>query len=206
VAVAGDPDYFYVLPSSGSGVNDGIVAVLATKLSSLGLSNPQILSETNLHRLKVKVYGNNATFPANTTISFYMLQAIGRNLTPAEAAGIAADFLNPDVPSMTTGQFQGFNLGQGLYQFAAAGNRVTFTPTFSGSVQERWLEIYEVNEYTAGQLPTVTLNGVQLRPGIDFISTVDTATDVAYVKLMKPLVPGSPGTGQLGSGPITISG
>ena len=206
VAVPGDPDYFYVLPSAGSGVQDGIVAVLATKLSSLGLSNPQILSETNLHRLKVKVYGNDAAFPANTTISFYVLQAIGRNLTPAEAAGIAADFLNPDVPSMTTGEFQGFGLGQGLYQFAAADNQVTFTPTFSGSVQERWLEIYEVNGYTAAQLPTVTLNGVQLRPGVDFISMVDTATGVAYVKLMKPLVPGSPGTGQLRSGPITISG
>jgi hypothetical protein len=107
---------------------------------------------------------------------------------------------------MTTGQFQGFNLGQGLYQFAATGNQVTFTPTFSGAVQERWLDIYEVNGYTAGQLPTVTLNGVQLRAGVDFISMVDTATNVAYVKLMKPLVPGSPGTGQLEAGPITISG
>jgi hypothetical protein len=51
----------------------------------------------------------------------------------------------------------------------------------------------------------VTLNGVQLRAGVDFISMVDTATNVAYVKLMKPLVPGSPGTSQLEAGPITIS-
>jgi PKD repeat protein len=205
-AVPGDPDYFYVLPTSGSGTQDGMMAVLATKLTSLGLSNPEILSETNLHRLKVKVYGSKGSFPANTTISFYMLQAIDRNLSAQEAAAIAADFLNPDTPSMTTGVFQGFNLAQGLYQFAAADNQVTFTPTFSAAVQERWLAIYEVNGYTADQLPTVTLGGVPLRPGIDFVATVDTATDVAYVKLMEPLVPGSPGTGQLESGQITISG
>jgi hypothetical protein len=206
VAAPGDPDYFYVLPASGSGVSDGIVAVLASKLSALGLSNPEIISETNAHRLKVVVYGNNATFPGDTTESFYMLQAIGRNLTPPEAASIAADFLNPDVPSMTIGEFHGFDLTQGLYQFSAVANRVTFTPTFSGSVQERWLDIYEVSGYTAGHLPTVMLNGVALTAGVDFVSMVDTATGVAYVKLMKPLVPGSPGPGQLASGSITISG
>jgi len=55
--VSGDPDYFYIVPSSGSGVNDGVVAVLATKLSALGLLNPQILGEANSHRVKVLVRG-----------------------------------------------------------------------------------------------------------------------------------------------------
>jgi hypothetical protein len=44
-----------------------------------------------------------------------------------------------------------------------------------------------------------------LTVGTQYIAAVDTTDHVAYVKLMEPLVPGAPGTGQLQSGPITIS-
>jgi len=205
-ATPGDPDYFYIVPSAGSGVSDGIVAVLATKLSTSGVLNPQIQDGLNSHRVKVTVFGDDQVFPANTTITFYLLQAITRNLTAAEAASIAADYLNPDTPVMTTGTFAGFSLNEGLYSFAASGNQVTFAPSFSSTVTERWLDIYKVTGYTVSAPPTVSVNGLPLTPGAQYVTAVDTANHVAYVKLLQPLVPGAAGSGQIQSGPITISG
>ncbi len=198
------PDYFYLLPSAGSGVSDGVLAVPATKLASLGLLNIQLLGEADSHRMKVVVYGNNSVFPAATTVSFYVLQAIARNLTAGEVQSIAADYLNPDSPSMGVGAFTGFNYNEGLYSFSASNNLVTFTPGFSSTAQERWLDIYKVTNYTAPNLSGVTLNGTVLTPGVDYVFYVDQANHVAYVKLLKPLVPGSPAAGQLRAGPITI--
>jgi hypothetical protein len=203
-ATAGDPDYFYITPASGSGVSDGVLAVPATKLSALGLVNVQLLGESNSHRVKVLVYGNNAVFPAGTTTTFYVLQAISRNLTAGEVQSIAADYLNPDTPSMGVGASNGFSYDEGLYSFTASNNIVTFNPGFSSTVQERWLDIYKVTNYTASNLPGVTLNGTLLTPGVDYVSYVDQGAHVAYVKLLKPLVPGTPAAGQLRAGPITI--
>lgn len=210
-ATPGAPDYFYIDPASGSGVSDGVAAALATNLSSLGLANLQIEALVNGNRLKIGVFGDNSvagqdySFPAGTTITFYLLQTISRNLTSAQAESIAADYLNPDAPTMTTGSFDGFSEGQGLYTFTGSGNTVTFTPTFSSTVQERWLDVYAVDGYTSTSLPTVSIGGVTLTEGTQYIAAVDTTDHVAYVKLMEPLVPGAPGTGQLQSGPITIS-
>jgi hypothetical protein len=206
LATPASPDYFYILPATSSAVKEGVVAAVATKLSTLGLLNVQVVGETNIHRVKVVVYGNNSTFPANTTKTFYVLQAISRNLSAGQAATIAADYLNPDAPNMGLGTFGGFSYDEGLYTFTANGNVTTFTPTFSSSVQERWLDIYKVTGFTSTASPSVTLNGVPLTSGIDFVSYVDPAGQVAYVKLMKPLVPGAPAAGQLQSGPITIGG
>jgi hypothetical protein len=205
-ATPGNPDYFYVVPAAASAVKDGVVAVAATKLSTLGLLNIQVLGAANSHRIKVLVYGNNSVFPANTTKTFFVLQAIARNLNAAQAQSIAADYLNADAPSIGMGTFAGFSYEDGSYTFAANGNVTTFTPTFSSNVQERWLGIYRVTGYTSGASPSVTLNGVPLTSGIDYLSYVDTGAQVAYVKLMKPLVPGTATAGQLQSGPITIGG
>jgi hypothetical protein len=201
----GNPDYFYITPAAGSGVSDGILAVPATKLTSLGLLNIQLLGESNSHRVKVLIYGNNSLFPAATTLTFYVLQAISRNLTAAQARSIAADYLNPDSPAMGVGASNGFSYEEGLYSFTASSNVVTFTPGFTSTVQQRWLDIYKVTNYTAANLSGVTLNGVALTPGVDYVSYVDQANRVAYVKLLKPLVPGVPAAGQLRAGPITIS-
>jgi len=137
-------------------------------------------------------------------MSFYVLQAISRNLTGAQAQSIAADYLNPDPPSMGVGTFNGFNYSEGLYSFTASNNVVTFTPSFSQVVRERWLDVYKATNYTGPSLPGVTINGVLLTPGVDYVSYVDQANAVAYVKLLKPLVPGAPAAGELQSGPITI--
>jgi len=210
-ATPGSPDYFYIVPSSGSGVSDGVAAVLATQLSTLSLGNLQIQTMVNGNRLKVGVFGDNAvagadySFPAGTTITFYLLQAISRNLTAAQAESIAADYLNPDSPSMTTGAFDGFNREQGLYTFTASANTVTFTPTFSSTVPERWLDIYAIDGYTSSSMPAVSIGGVALTLGVQYLAAVDTVDHVAYVKLMEPLVPGTPGAGQIQSGSITIS-
>jgi hypothetical protein len=206
LATAANPDYFYILPAASSSVKEGVVAAVATKLSTLGLLNVQVIGESNSHRVKVVVYGNNPTFPANTTKTFYVLQAITRNLTAGQAETIAADYLSPDAPSMGLGTFGGFSYDEGLYTFTANNNVTTFTPTFSSTVQERWLDIYKVTGYTSTANPSVTLNDAPLASGIDYVSYVDTANQVAYVKLLKPLVPGSPASGQLQSGPITIGG
>jgi PKD repeat protein len=209
-ATPGAPNYFYLDPASGSGVSDGISAALATNLSSLGLANLQIEALVNGNRLKIGVFGDNSvagqdySFPAGTTITFYLLQTVTRNLTSAQAESIAADYLNPDTPTMTTGRFDGFSEEQGLYTFTGSGNTVTFTPTFSSTVQERWLDVYAVDGYTSTSLPTVSIGGVTLTEGTQYIAAVDTTDHVAYVKLMEPLVPGTPGTGQIQSGPITI--
>jgi PKD repeat protein len=200
----GNPDYFYVVPAAGSGVSDGILAVPATKLASLGLLNVQVLGEADSHRMKVVVYGNNGVFPSATTESFYVLQAISRNLTAGEAQSVAADYLNPDSPAMSVGASNGFSYNEGLYSFTASSNLVTFTPGFSSTVQERWLDIYKVTNYSASNLPGVTLNGAALAPGVEYVSYVDQVNHVAYVKLLKPLVPGAPAAGQLRAGPITI--
>jgi len=210
-ATPGSPDYFYIVPSSGSGVSDGVADVLATQLSTLSLGNLQIQTMVNGNRLKVGVFGDNAvagadySFPAGTTITFYLLQAISRNLTAAQAESIAADYLNPDSPSMTTGAFDGFNREQGLYTFTASANTVTFTPTFSSTVPERWLDIYAIDGYTSSSMPAVSIGGVALTLGVQYLAAVDTVDHVAYVKLMEPLVPGTPGAGQIQSGSITIS-
>jgi PKD repeat protein len=209
-ATPGAPNYFYLDPASGSGVSDGISAALATNLSSLGLANLQLEALVNGNRLKIGVFGDNSvagqdySFPAGTTITFYLLQTVTRNLTSAQAESIAADYLNPDTPTMTTGSFDGFSEEQGLYTFTGSGNTVTFTPTFSSTVQERWLDVYAVDGYTSTSLPTVSIGGVTLTEGTQYIAAVDTTNHVAYVKLMEPLVPGTPGTGQIQSGPITI--
>jgi PKD repeat protein len=209
-ATAGAPNYFYLDPASGSGVSDGISAALATNLSSLGLANLQIEALVNGNRLKIGVFGDNSvagqdySFPAGTTITFYLLQTVTRNLTSAQAESIAADYLNPDTPTMTTGSFDGFSDEQGLYTFTGSGNTVTFTPTFSSTVQERWLDVYAVDGYTSTSLPTVSIGGITLTEGTQYIAAVDTTNHVAYVKLMEPLVPGTPRAGQIQSGPITI--
>lgn len=209
-ATPGAPNYFYLDPASGSGVSDGISAALATNLSSLGLANLQIEALVNGNRLKIGVFGDNSvagqdySFPAGTTITFYLLQTISRNLTSTQAESIAADYLNPDTPTMTTGSFDGFSEEQGLYTFTGSGNIVTFTPTFSSTVPERWLDVYAVDGYSSTSLPTVSIGGVTLTEGTQYIAAVDTTNHVAYVKLMEPLVPGTPGSGQLKSGPITI--
>jgi PKD repeat protein len=210
-ATPGAPDYFYITPASGSGLSDGISAALATNLSTLGLANLQVQAMVNGNRLKIGVFGDNSTagqdysFPAGTTITFYLLQTITRNLTSAQAESIAADYLNPDSPTMTTGSFDGFSEEQGLYTFTGSSNTVTFTPTFSTTVQERWLDIYAVDGYTSTSLPTVSIGGTALTAGTQYVAAVDTTDHVAYVKLLEPLVPGTPGTGQLKSGAITIS-
>ncbi len=210
-ATPGSPNYFYIIPAAGSGVSDGVAAVLATKLSTLSLANLQIQTLVNGNRLKVGVFGDNAvagqdySFPGGTTITFYLLQAISRNLTSAQAESIAADYLNPDSPTMTTGSFGGFSADQGLYTFTASGGAVTFVPTFSSTVQERWLDIYAVDGYTSSSMPSVSIGGSALTLGVQYLAAVDTSDHVAYVKLMEPLVPGSPGAGQLQAGPITIS-
>ena len=202
-ATPGSPNYFYIIPAAGSGVSDGVAAVLATKLSTLSLANLQIQTLVNGNRLKVGVFGDNAvagqdySFPGGTTITFYLLQAISRNLTSAQAESIAADYLNPDSPTMTTGSFGGFSADQGLYTFTASGGAVTFVPTFSSTVQERWLDIYAVDGYTSSSMPSVSIGGSALTLGVQYLAAVDTSDHVAYVKLMEPLVPGSPGAGQL---------
>jgi len=61
-----------------------------------------------------------------------------------------------------------------------------------------------VDGYSSTSLPTVSIGGVTLTEGTQYIAAVDTTNHVAYVKLMEPLVPGTPGSGQLKSGPITI--
>jgi len=61
-----------------------------------------------------------------------------------------------------------------------------------------------VTNYSASNLPGVTLNGAALAPGVEYVSYVDQVNHVAYVKLLKPLVPGAPAAGQLRAGPITI--
>jgi PKD repeat protein len=209
-ATPGAPDYFYIDPASGSGVSDGVSAALATNLASLGLANLQVEALVNGNRLKIGVFGDNSTagqdysFPAGGTVTFYLLQTITRNLTSAQAESIAADYLNPDSPTMTTGSFDGFSEEQGLYTFTGSANTVTFTPTFSSTVQERWLDIYAVDGYTSTSLPTVSIGGTALTEGTQYVAAVDTTDHVAYVKLLEPLVPGTPATGQLQSGPITI--
>lgn len=137
-------------------------------------------------------------------MTFYLLQAISRNLTAAEAESIASDYLNPDTPAMAAGSFTGYSRDEAIYNFTASQNVVTFTPTFSATVQERWLDVYRVSGYTESTLPGVTLNGTLLTPGVDYVSYVDASNQVAYVKLLKPLVPGTPTAGELHAGPITI--
>jgi len=46
-----------------------------------------------------------------------------------------------------------------------------------------------VDGYSSTSLPTVSIGGVTLTEGTQYIAAVDTTNHVAYIKLMEPLVP-----------------
>jgi PKD repeat protein len=204
---SGEPDYYYINPAAGSATQLGLLAVRKTSLTGLGLTNPKFLYMQNNHRLKIKTQGNLAAFPASTTFTFYLIQVLRRNLTASDGASIAADYLHPDSPAMISGSFSGFSYDEGAYQFTSAnGFTLQFSPALVAPVTTRWIDVYKIAGWN-GSLPIrVTVGSTALQPGVDYISLIDPASHVAYVKLMKPLVASPGGANQLAIGTVTISG
>ena len=138
-------------------------------------------------------------------LTFYALQVLRRGLTAAEADSIAADYLNPAAPAMASGTSQGFSYDQGAYQLTSTtGTSVGFTLPL-GPGGRRWLDVFAVSGWRGSAVPSVAVGGVPLTAGIDYVTTVDTSSDVAYVKLMRPLVAQAAGPTELTNGQIDIS-
>jgi hypothetical protein len=199
-----NPDFVYILPNAGSGITTGVIAVQKTSLAALGATSIQIQYLQNSNRLKLKVQGNLSSFPANTTFTLYYLQVLRKNLTSTESQSIASDYLNPDSPVMSTGTFNSFSYDEGLYQMTASNNKVQFTPTITGNVNQRWINIYKIANFTNVAISSISIGGSTLTVGTDYITYVDTVNQVAYVKLMHSLVQNGAMGNQLNNGLITI--
>jgi hypothetical protein len=202
---AGDPDYFFIVPNAGSGVNLGIEAVRKSGLQSAGAANLKFAYQQNTHRLKIDQRGDLSAIPANTTLIFYALQIIARNLTPTQAKSIASDYIAPDSPTVSGGSFTGFSYDDGAYHFQSTnGSTLQFTMAMNAIDSSRWLTEFVVNNWTAATAPSVKVGGVSLVAGSDYVSTVDPTTRTAYVKLLKHLASASaPNT--ITNGTISLS-
>jgi hypothetical protein len=108
---------------------------------------------------------------------------------------------------MISGSFSGFSYDEGAYQFTSAnGFTLQFSPALVAPVTTRWIDVYKIAGWN-GSLPIrVTVGSTALQPGVDYISLIEPASHVAYVKLMKPLVASPGGANQLAIGTVTISG
>jgi hypothetical protein len=200
-----DPDYVYITPLSGSGITTGVVSVRKVTVGqALGATSPQLGFQQNSNRLKVGISASVSSIPANSTSVFYNLQVLRRNLTSSDAVSIAADYLNPDSPVMNVGVFNGFSYDDGMYQMTAANNQVQFTPTITGNVTERWINIYKVVNFTNQAITSIQIGGVTLTAGVDYLSFIDTTNQVSYIKIMRPIVPNGATGNQLNNGLITI--
>lgn len=201
---AGDPDYYYITPAAGSAVKLGVAAVRKTGLSVSGGSNLRFGYLQNSHRLKVFTGADLTTFPAGVTMTFYALQVLSRNLS-VSSAGIAADYLNPDNPAMQSGTFNSFSYDDGAYHFTTAtGSSLLMTMNLTPTVSERWLTAFRVANWTGTIAPGVSIDGLALTAGVDYVSSVDTAGHTAHVKLLKPLAGSSLVAGTLKNGQIGI--
>ncbi len=200
-----NPDYVYITPKNASGISTGVETVIKTKLTSNGGSSNVVDYDQNTSRLKVYEYATIANFSALTTKTFYYLQVLDKNLTSGDAISIAADYLNPDTSGiMTTGSMSSFSYDEAAYQMTASGNEVLFTPTITGNVTERWINIYKIANYTSLVDPTVKIGSTSLTKNTDYLTYVDTGNQIAYVKLMKPLVASGASASQFNNGAIDI--
>jgi hypothetical protein len=194
-----------ITPAAGSRTAIGLLGVRKTTMASLGLTGVQIQYLQNSHRLKIKVQGDRASVPGGAVLTLYSLQALRRGLTAAEADSIAADYLGPAAPAMASGTAQGFSYDEGAYRLSSAtGTDVSFSLAL-GQGGRRWLDVFGVSGWHGSTSPAVSVGGVPLVAGTDYVTTVDTANGVAYVKLMRPLVAQASGPGELTNGQIVIA-
>ena len=187
-----NPDYVYITPTSASGLKDSVIGVRKTGLVEaigVGFTLAQIEYLVDSNRLKFKLQGTYATFPGSTTYTLYFIQAYRRNLAAGEAASLAADLLNPDTSgAFSVGTFSSYSYDEGRYVVGAAANQVEVTHTFPTNVTVRWHLAYHLTGYTAATVPVVTLAGVRLVQGTDYVGYVDTINQVAYVQFLFDLV------------------
>lgn len=204
---AGEPDYFYVTPSSGNayGQTIGVVGVKATNLTTLWSQTPTYEYQQNTNRLKLDYYSGTVSVPANTTWSLYVLKALRRNLTASDAAAIAADFLAPGTPTTTTGSFTAWRIDERAYEFAASSNVVSCTLDMSPAhVTVRYKPIYKITGWTGGT-PYVTWGGSAFTNNADYQYTVDSNTNTLYLQLYWDIVASGAGQGQLNNAALAIS-
>lgn len=202
-----NPDYIYITPQSGAGLSLTPFAIKKTGLvEAAGVTSGQIEYLQNASRLKMKLQGTLASFPASTTFTLYYLQGFRRSVAAGEINSIAADYLNPDgAGAFSVGTFSSYSYDEGCYVVAAASNEIAVTHTLTGSVTKRWLPMWKATSYTSISLPTVSLAGTALVSGTDYLAYVDTVNQIAYVKLLKQLVASGAGAGQLNNGLLTIA-
>ena len=192
-----EPDYLWITPAPGSSVSRGIVTVKKQSGSSFaGTTGANLNSQSNASRIKVYYQYDKSTATTAGTHTWYQLLVYRKGLTAAEAASIAADYLNPDT---------GWNDDEACYVIAApASNNASFTPSFPTNVTKRWLNHYKLTSYTGTSAPVVALAGTLLTRGIDYVSAVDTSAQVAYVVLLKGIVSSGAGATELNTGTLTF--
>lgn len=211
---AADPVYVYIKPTTNTGLSNAVFNIKILGLGpdiSLG-TTPKISylgpPDSTSSRVKVKVQVTLSSFPATTTKSPQYVQGFKRNPAAGDINSIAADLRNPDASSIVkqgTPASPFFDQLNGWYDIAAVSNGVLLTHTIPSGGTARWVPAYRITNWTdtSGSVP-VSLNGVPLVAGSDYLTAVDTTNHIAYVKLMRSLVASGAGVGQLNNGPLLI--
>jgi hypothetical protein len=201
----GDPDYCYIVPNFGSGVHLGVEGIRKSGLAGAGAANLQFAYQQNSHRLKIDERGDLSSIPGNTTLTFYALQVLVRNLTATQAKSLAAEYIAPDKPTVSGGSFTGFSYDDGAYHFqSASGSSLQFTMAMNSVDGSRSLTAFVVNNWTKPNAPAVAVGGASLVAGSDYVSTVDPVTHIAYIKLLKQLAAAA-GANAIQNGTIALS-
>jgi len=201
----GDPDFYFITPSGTSTVQLGVEVVRKSGLQQAGATNLMFAYQQSANRLKIDQRGDLATVPGNTTVTFYALQALTRNLDVTKARSIAADYLSPTVPGMLDGVFDVFSFDDGAYHFASSsGSSLRFDMAMSSIDSSRWLTAFTVTNWLSAQPPSVRVGNAVLASGVDYVSTVDPVTHTAWVKLLKRLT-GSGAPNAIPNGTIALS-
>lgn len=210
--VSADPDYVYITPAaSGGSTTIGQVTVKQqpTTAYAPAWSSPQLAVLLDSVHLKIKVFGDLAAIPASSTSTFYFLNALRRNLTAADAAAIAADYLAPGTPTVTSGSYTSYSYDEGVYLFAATGSGPTaaLATTLDLSpahVTTRYKPRLKITGWTGGE-PALTWGGAALVNGVDYRHYVDTSTDTLYVQLYYDVVASGAGHGQRNNAALSIT-
>lgn len=197
-----NPDYCYITPASGHGVSISPFTVKKTGLvEAVGMTSNQVEYLQNSSRLKFKLQASKSSIPGSASYTLYYLQGFRRNAVTADFASIAADYLNPDSAAtfsqVAGGSAGGYSYDEGCNLFASTtGVGVEFMHSITSPVTKRWNPAYKITGWT-GTSPTVpvAINGATLTEGSDVLTHVDTTNGIAYVKVLRSIVPsGATGT------------
>lgn len=223
--VTSDPDLIAIVPSTPAGnvatlssQRLGLVIGRFTKIADNGMTTPNLSAYENTDRIKIITGGLFAgnSMPANTVLTIYSVEFLTSGVSAGSfnnAFALVADYLQPGTPTVNTGTLATFsypnhasfpfNMDEGLYQLAAAGNQASITLDLGGGVAAnvRYKPRYKFTGLTnlsqpGGAEVALTLGGAALNRGTDYAITVDTASQIAYVQLMFDLVASGAGTGQ----------